>query len=316
VAGNGQDELEEQLAVLKAGLRKSRLVCLAVVSHCDDEALGPGALLFELQRLPGVAVFVLVLAADNPQRRRESQNAALVIGLDPQRLLFASFPDGDLGRHETEIAGVLRWLRDELRPGLVITHRVDAHPDHCVACGAVLSVFGQVAGTSILHHKIPQHLAIGWKPNVYVRVSAPGVNRKLRSLRAYRSQSHKDYFDRTMHLGQLIEAGHSAGSRFAEAFETDQLLLVGGFPPHCALALGTPSPATLATPGGDTNLPDGTRPCVKVDHLDTRLILEPCQCGCGAMVLASPSPLTDEKHIFPTFAKLSKVIVSLVKQHV
>jgi len=289
---NPRADLPAQLTAAKANVGQARMICLAVVAHCDDEAIGPGALLFELQRLPGVVVFVLVLAADNLQRQRESRKAARVLGLDPQRLLFGSFPDRTLQVHEAEISDVLRWLRDELEPSLVVTHRVDAHPDHSAVCRSVLSVFGHASGTSILHFKIPQHLPFHWEPNVFIRVSATAVRHKLRSFRSYQTQKHKDYFDKQMHIGLLVEAGHSAGSKYAEAFETDQLFLCGEAGTYHPLSLAAASSALSDKTPHDGNDVSGHKPpFILVDRHDPRVVLKLCECGCGTIVLAGSSAL-------------------------
>lgn len=213
-------------------------VVLVVVAHCDDEVIGPGASLALLSRATGFQVFVMVLAADRFERRVESLRAGAVLGIPPERFFFGALPDGDLDGRRDEIRSVLRIAIRELRPTLVLTHRADAHPDHCAIQAAVLEVAGHASGVSILHFRVPQHRIVAFGPNAFIRVPAAAVEDKLRAFKRFGSQAGKSYFFEHQALGSLEEGGVSAGCRWAETFEIGRLRLA---PSACGCLAVAPS---------------------------------------------------------------------------
>lgn len=194
------------------------------------------------RRSPGETRMVLlaILGADTPTRRQESQRAATqVLGLSEDRVFQFDFPDGSLNRCRCAIRGVLRRFAEIAAPDLIVTHRVDGHQDHATVCKLVEREFRHV---SLFHFKVPQTACTGhpWDPAVVFRVSPEAAHLKLDSLlTVYETENWKDeYFNTVQHEGLMIEAGHTAGSGYAEPFEA------------------------------------------------SRLVLETCSCGCGAIALA------------------------------
>lgn len=117
---------------------------LVVAPHPDDDVLVVGGLV-ALQRQRGVAIHVVAVtdggaaypAVDRRAmariRRREQETALAELNVAPSATTRLELPDGDLARHEDELATCL----DELATGyglLVAPWTLDHHSDH-EACG-------------------------------------------------------------------------------------------------------------------------------------------------------------------------------------
>ncbi len=268
--------LAQQLETRVSTLAEASLVVLHLVCHNDDEIIGGGATLATLTQMPGVALFLVVIAADNPQRRRESLHAAKVLNLPPDHLFQFDFPDGDLITHQAEVQDVLQAFQQALQPDLVVTHKIDDHLDHTVLASLTKKVFGR-GGTSLLHFRIPQPTSSPWQPTVFVRVSEAEACLKLGDLMAaFPTENWKDFFDPETHAGILREAGVCAGVRYAEPFEATQVTL-SPCPCGCgALGLGV-NPGRNASSHSDLG-PSGPQ--------ISRLVLEPSACGRDNLHLA------------------------------
>jgi LmbE family N-acetylglucosaminyl deacetylase len=220
--------IRQRLMVAADGLPTCKQVVLVVVSHPDDEVLGPGALLAALSaQRETVAVFLVVLAARNRQRRAESQHAAKLLGLPNDHVFLIPLPDGRLATHGEEIRLLLRTFADNLRPDVVLTHSAgDIHPDHATACAAVRHVFCRDA-ISILHFRVPYPMPGPWDPRVFFKVPEDAVRQKVDGdlFSAYPSQNWKDFFNPELHRGSLVAAGYMTGGDFAEWFEVSKLCL-------------------------------------------------------------------------------------------
>jgi hypothetical protein len=272
--------VRSRLDAAAAGLADCRLVILAVVAHPDDEAIGPGGTLATLARQAHAAVFLVVVAAEDPVRRQESRRAAEVLGLPPERVFLFDFPDGGLSHHDGLVRRLLRLFAEVVSPDLVLTHKEDAHPDHTVLCGLVRQVFAR-HGASILHFRIPQPVYSPWHPVVWFRVAPEAARLKLGELfAAYPTENWKDYFDPVMNEGILAEAGHAAGSRSAEPFEAARVVL-SPCPCGCGVLALARHPGR--SPAGGS---DGQGGAAALPLTPTRLVLAPCPCGCGAVAVA------------------------------
>ena len=274
-----------------------RYVILVVVAHPDDEALGPGATLATLAARPGYLVVLVVLAAEHPVRRQETQRAASLLGIPSERVFLFELPDGGLAHHDTEVFRYLRLFADLLSPDMVFSHKRDDHSDHCVIYAAVRGVFGR-NGVSLAHFRIPQPTHSEWNPNLFVRVPEGSVRVKLGPLYAqYRTENGKDYFAVDRNKGILLDVGVIAGSTYAEAFEATHLALTT-CRCGCAALVVAPNPArrTANRKNARGNGKEGLEIHGVPMHIE-RVVLEPCTCGCNALAIArnsrrASSPLT------------------------
>ena len=117
--------------------------------HQDDETLGCGGVIAAKreQGTPVTVVFFTDGAGRPPadaslaqQRREEAREACDKLGVDPSRVVFLDFPDGDLWQHLAAATdAALDLLKQHPEAELYIPHRHDGHPDHEAAAEAVLA---------------------------------------------------------------------------------------------------------------------------------------------------------------------------------
>lgn len=200
---------------------------LVIAPHPDDEVIGCGdAVRLRAERDERVAAVFLTSGElglkSLPQiqawkiRENEARQAARVLGL--AELYFLRQPDWMLGEHVSAAAGLLRKVLASEKPDVIyLPHPKDGHPDH----QATLPIL-RTALSSQLALK-PELLAYEiWTPlaqcDVVVDISSV-MPRKLRALRAHRSQLEEfDYARAVSGLNQF--RGTLAGKcRYAEVFQ-------------------------------------------------------------------------------------------------
>lgn len=282
-------ELRAKLLNVFRLMVECQLVVLIVVSHNDDEALGPGSTLLTLGAFPNIAVFLVVLAADNPTRKKESEQALQFFNIPNERAFFLNFSDGRLKYHELEIFTVLGVFADIIMPDLVITHKIDDNDDHALAARLCRRVFWRngtslIHQTSLIHFRIPQPMHSRWEPKVFFRVSEETARRKVNELfDVYKTENWKDYFRKEMNIGIMQEAGNMAGNAWAEPYEATAVYFE---PSPCGLAVArTPARGCAAniwdfSKGDSYQLDDIPIQLASACHI-SKLVLEACPCGCG-----------------------------------
>lgn len=203
--------------------RPLRVVALG--AHADDVEIGAGGTLLRLTaERPHVHVHYAVLSA-TPERAVETRAAAadLLARAAGAEVLVGALPDGELPTH----AGALRaWVRDHLgdvRPHLVLTHRLDdAHQDHRAVAELSWQTF---RGATIAAYEIPKWEGDLGRPNAYVALDDAAAGAKLDLLaRHFPSQHGKAWYDRDTFGALLRLRGVEAGARWAEAFHCDKLV--------------------------------------------------------------------------------------------
>ena len=201
---------------------------LVIAPHPDDEAIGcGGTLCLHVQGGDRVAAVFLTsgelglkkLPRDEAWKIRETEArcSAKILGLAD--LYFLRQPDWTLNEHVAAAATSLREVLRRETPALIyLPHLLEWHPDHRAALPVVTA--------AIKREKIrpPKLLAYEvWTPlNQFdeVRDISTVMSRKLRALRAHRSQLGEfDYVQAVRGLNQYRGA-LAAKTRFAEVFQT------------------------------------------------------------------------------------------------
>ncbi|BBX65850.1 acetylglucosaminylphosphatidylinositol deacetylase [Mycobacterium saskatchewanense] len=181
---------------------------VVVAPHPDDETLGVGATAAQIAA-SGVDVKVVSVsdggAADpgsTPRdrtrleitRKRELRRSAGILGLTPPVAL--GLPDGDLARHEDELAESLVQILQGAAPGTwcAATWRGDGHPDH-EAVGRAAATACARTGTALLEYPIwmwhwahPFDPAVPWNRARSAPLSDRALDRKRTAVRCFRSQ--------------------------------------------------------------------------------------------------------------------------------
>lgn len=152
VRGLARGLLQSAMARLATPLGEEELGRPAMVfaPHPDDETLGCGGAILQKRRAGADIriVFMTDGAASHPRqssraemrltRRREALEAAGVLGLEPGRVRWLDFPDGELGRWHEEAVTRVSGLLQLYRPGQIfLPYARGEHADH-VATHAIV----------------------------------------------------------------------------------------------------------------------------------------------------------------------------------
>jgi len=200
---------------------RGTLRVLCVGAHCDDIEIGCGATLLALQERTGRVQVDWAILSGNTQRQRESRNAMTsLIGTKVRgNLRFGDFQDGRLPAQYLEVKEFFESLKTLPRPDLILCHeREDRHQDHRIVNEMVWNSFRDHL---VLEYEIPKWDGGLGQPNVYVPVTTAQAQKKVRALlRAYRTQSNRDWFTAETFMAMLRLRGIEcrAPSGLAEAF--------------------------------------------------------------------------------------------------
>jgi LmbE family N-acetylglucosaminyl deacetylase len=201
-----------------------RVLCLG--AHPDDIEIGCAGTLERLRRR-GAAIHLAVFSG-NPIRAREAaRSARMLLGASrSSRLVLHGFRDGFFPAQFAEIKEVCEELAARIKPDVVFTHhRDDRHQDH--------RLLSDVAWNTFRHHLVLEYEVPKWdgdlgQPNIYVPLSGPQAERKIRILtRAFASQAAKPWFDARTFRGVMRLRGVEcrSPSGMAEAFHGRKLTL-------------------------------------------------------------------------------------------
>lgn len=165
---------------------------LAVGSHPDDVELGcAGALMKHIEN--GDEVFIVIMTngemgGDVKVRRRECLNSFKNLGIKRENIYFGNFPDGEL-KDDKNTVHFLENIINKNKITKIYTHDSnDRHQDHR-NCSLAVSSAGRKT-PEILLFEGPS-TKVTFEPHYFVEISEDQLNRKLKSLKQYKSQVKK-----------------------------------------------------------------------------------------------------------------------------
>jgi LmbE family N-acetylglucosaminyl deacetylase len=201
---------------------------LVLAPHPDDEVLGCGGTLCQHTAAGDRVVAVFLTSGELglkhlPRekawtiREGEARSAAKILGL--AGVEFLRGPDWGVGEAKAQLAPPLRAMLQREKPNLIyVPHPGDWHPDHQASLPLLQLTLARtrVADSELRAYEV-------WSPLPafdHVVDITPVMPRKLRALRAYRSQLGRfDYMRAVKGLNQF--RGALAAKRpFAEVFQT------------------------------------------------------------------------------------------------
>ena len=201
---------------------------LVIAPHPDDETIGcGGTLCLHHQRGDRVAVVFLTSGElglkQLPRekawavRETEAMSAAKILGL--AKVEFLRQPDWMLGDHVKAAARALRSVLLAEQPQLIyVPHEDEWHPDHQVALPILRQALRKWRGTS------PEVRAYEiWTPltaHDHVEDISRVMPRKLKALRAHRSQLKEFDYERAVRGLNAFRGELAAKCRYAEVFQT------------------------------------------------------------------------------------------------
>lgn len=199
---------------------------LVIAPHPDDESIGCGGTIC-LHTVRGdrvAAVFLSSgerglreLAPENARRwrEREAGEAAEILGINSTT--FLRRPDGHVGDQIHTAAKALRPILARERPQLIyLAHERDTHPDHRASAPILQAA---LKGSGIPTPALLNYEVLTFLPE-YDRLEdiTPVMPRKLKAVRAHRSQIRKFRYDRAARALNEFRGTVARAGRYAEVF--------------------------------------------------------------------------------------------------
>ena len=145
----------------------------------------------------------------------EVKNSSAVLGIRESNLLIYRYPVRKFAQYRQEILDDLVNLNRELKPELVLMPaQFDLHQDHLTIANEGIRAF---KFSSMLGYEMPWN-NISFTHNCFVSLEDKHIEKKLESVKCYRSQTGRKYANPDFIRGQAITRGVQCGVTLAEAF--------------------------------------------------------------------------------------------------
>lgn len=146
----------------------------------------------------------------------EVKKASAELGIKRENLLIYRYPVRKFAHHRQDILEDLVKLNKEIKPELVLMpSNNDLHQDHYTIATEGLRAF---KFTSILGYEMPWN-NITFETRSFIYLEERHVEKKLDSLKCYRSQIGKKYANADYIKGLARTRGVQIGVEFAETFD-------------------------------------------------------------------------------------------------
>lgn len=197
---------------------------LVLAPHTDDGELGCGASLAKFCA-EGLAVHYAAfslceqslpagLAADTLEK--ECRSATAKLGIDPGHLSFFPFEVRRFDEQRQAILEELVLLNKRIQPDLVfIPSASDQHQDHQVIHTEAQRAFKHC---SLLGYELPWNHS-SFRSTYFLQVNETDLDKKVEAVKAYRSQSHRNYMQEDFIRSLARVRGVQCNAALAEAFE-------------------------------------------------------------------------------------------------
>ncbi len=208
-------------------IQPSRILVLA--PHTDDGELGCGGTISRFcteGREVWYAAFCLCsaslpghLPADT--LAMECKKATAILGIPPDRLILFNYEVRQLPQYRQQVLEELLQLNKTIHPDMVLLPAAsDVHQDHQVIHQEGLRAF---KNTTFAGYELPWN-NYSFRTNFFMQLSPADLDRKVSSLKAYQSQSHRNYMQEDFTRSLAKVRGVQCNAQFAEAFEIYKLI--------------------------------------------------------------------------------------------
>lgn len=196
---------------------------LVLAPHTDDGELGCGGTIAKFCA-EGKEVFyaAFCLRSRTPETYNgdtlgeECRKATALLGIPASNLRFFDYEVRYLPQERQRILQQLLELSAEIKPDLVLLPAAsDIHQDHQVIHHEGLRAFKNV---TFAGYELPWN-NYSFHTNFFIRLSDNELNKKIEALKAYQSQSHRNYMQEDFIKGLAKVRGVQANAAYAEAFE-------------------------------------------------------------------------------------------------
>jgi len=151
----------------------------------------------------------------------ECKEATAHLGIAPANLTLFNYEVRELPASRQQILEELLQLQKRVQPDLVFLPAAsDIHQDHQVIRQEGLRAF---KNTTLAGYELPWN-NYSFNTSFFIRLTEPDLQKKIDSLRAYQSQSHRTYMQETFTRSLATVRGVQCGAQYAEAFEIYRLI--------------------------------------------------------------------------------------------
>jgi LmbE family N-acetylglucosaminyl deacetylase len=202
---------------------------LILAPHTDDGELGCGGTIAKYCN-EGKEVFYAAfclcsksLPANLPPDTLETEcrKATASLGIQSANLILFNYEVRELPASRQKILEELLQLSKQINPDLVLLPAAsDVHQDHQVIHQEGLRAF---KNTSFAGYELPWN-NYSFHTNCFIKLTEKEIEKKIASLKAYQSQSHRNYMNPDFIRSLAKVRGVQCNSDFAEAFEIYKLI--------------------------------------------------------------------------------------------
>ncbi|QAA30589.1 PIG-L deacetylase family protein [Clostridium manihotivorum] len=197
---------------------------LVLAPHTDDGELGCGGTIARFVEegaevyYAAFSVCELSLQSGLPKNTLEVEvrEATKELGIKPENLYLYKYAVRTFSNNRQTILDDLIKLRENLKPELILMPSLqDIHQDHQIIANEGVRAFKK---SSILGYEMVWN-NLSFNTQVFFVLQDRHIQKKVRALSCYRSQSHRDYLNEEFIKSLSMIRGVQIGERFAEVFE-------------------------------------------------------------------------------------------------
>lgn len=202
---------------------------LILAPHTDDGELGCGGTIARLcgeNKEVHYASFStckksLPTGSDPDTLEKECRRAVKELGMQAGRIMFYDFDVREFTAKRQEILEEMVSLNKYIQPDLIfIPSADDIHQDHQVIHLEAMRAFKY---SSLLGYELPWNTKT-FTSSFFSKLSPENLDKKVKALKAYSSQSHRNYMQENFTRSLATVRGVQCNHHFAEAFEVYRLL--------------------------------------------------------------------------------------------
>jgi LmbE family N-acetylglucosaminyl deacetylase len=197
---------------------------LVLAPHTDDGEFGCGGTIAKFIEEKTEVYYVAFSTAEKSVPKGlpknilevEVKEATKRIGIPSSHLIIYKYEVRKLNYIRQEILEELVKIKRDIKPDLVfLPSNNDLHQDHTTVATEGIRAFKQI---SILGYELPWN-NITFHTQVFIKLEETHVQKKIHALKAYNSQSHRDYAAEDFIWSWAKTRGTQIGAKYAETFE-------------------------------------------------------------------------------------------------
>lgn len=203
---------------------------LVLAPHTDDGELGCGGSIAKFTE-EGAHVFYMVFSTCKcslPEGvppdtlEKEVKSATEILGIPKENLVLLDYDVRTFKTYRQEILEDMIKFRNVHRPDLVfLPSPTDIHQDHQVISEEGVRAF---KFSNVLGYEMPWN-NFSFNTRCFIKLSENHLSLKVKALKAYESQKHRDYFNEEFIKSLSYTRGVQISSKAAEAFEVVRIIL-------------------------------------------------------------------------------------------